>query len=236
MPPRKRRRRRRRRRNNTRVIVQQGEIQYTPIRQSILRFKGVGLPDQYFTKLQWAETYNLTSVGSIASQIFRGNSLYDPDYTGVGTQPYYFDQLAGLYKKYIVYASKIQVTFVQGTGSGGGAFCTVYLVPKPTDVALPTSADEETQLPRCKSAQMGPNTGGDGVIKISHYGKSATIIGRLLSSDDVLSANTTSNPTQQFYWHIGVQSMDETTTPNIYAKVTITYYCKFFDRDYPGAS
>lgn len=41
-------------------------------------------------------------------QQFRLNSLYDPDYTGVGDQPKYFDQMSLIYLRYIVY--KVDVT------------------------------------------------------------------------------------------------------------------------------
>ena len=63
------------------------------------------------------------------------NSLYDPDLTGAGSQPYLFDQLVtsqdgtGLYQRYTVFASKISVTFYQqtaGTGSPTPTECYVY--------------------------------------------------------------------------------------------------------------
>ena len=56
---------------------------------------------------------------SIGEYYLRSNSLYDPDFTGVGQQPYYRDQLigqlnsvSGVYTEYCVWASKIKVTFV----------------------------------------------------------------------------------------------------------------------------
>lgn len=42
---------------------------------------------------------------------FSGNSLFDPDVTGFGVQPYFFDQYvnASMYRGYIVYAAKITI-------------------------------------------------------------------------------------------------------------------------------
>ena len=39
----------------------------------------------------------------IAKQYMRMNSLFDPDQTGTGHQPYYFDQFAALYNRYTVF-------------------------------------------------------------------------------------------------------------------------------------
>ena len=39
------------------------------------------------------------------------NSLFDPDFTGTGHQPYYFDQFATIYQRYTVIGSKLTATF-----------------------------------------------------------------------------------------------------------------------------
>ena len=39
------------------------------------------------------------------------NSLFDPDQTGTGHQPYYFDQFAALYNRYTVLGSKLTAEF-----------------------------------------------------------------------------------------------------------------------------
>jgi hypothetical protein len=43
----------------------------------------------------------------------RLNSLHDPDYTGVGHQPYGYDQVTAIYQKYKVYSVTIEVMFWQ---------------------------------------------------------------------------------------------------------------------------
>lgn len=47
-------------------------------------------------------------------QTYRANSIYDPDYTGVGHQPYGHDTLQSLYNHYVVDACRIYVTPVTG--------------------------------------------------------------------------------------------------------------------------
>jgi len=62
--------------------------------------------------LKFAREFTLNpAVGGIPVEyIFRGNSLYDPDYTGVGGQPYGHDQWSTIYASYIVLRSRIRVT------------------------------------------------------------------------------------------------------------------------------
>lgn len=61
--------------------------------------------------MRYYQTINLDIGlgGTIASQVFRASSLFDPDYSGVGAQPRGFDQLMTLYDHYVVIGSKITV-------------------------------------------------------------------------------------------------------------------------------
>lgn len=46
-------------------------------------------------------------------QVYRLNSLFDPDFTGAGHQPYGFDQMANFYNLYCVYKVHIQIKIVE---------------------------------------------------------------------------------------------------------------------------
>jgi len=63
-------------------------------------------------------TTNAVSVDTSSEQDFRANSVYDPDSTGLGHQPMYFDQLAAIYKQYIVHKCEIEVEFHNPTADG----------------------------------------------------------------------------------------------------------------------
>lgn len=43
--------------------------------------------------------------------------MYDPDLTGFGHQPYFFDQLTDIYSHYVVIGSKIKISGAVDTGS-----------------------------------------------------------------------------------------------------------------------
>ena len=54
-------------------------------------------------------------------QVFRMNSIFDPDHTSVGHQPRFHDQIQSIYHKYCVIGSKAYIeilTCTQGGGSG----------------------------------------------------------------------------------------------------------------------
>lgn len=57
------------------------------------------------------------AAGALATYVLRANSIYDPDYTGLGHQPLGYDQLAALYNHYTVLSSTVKASF-------GGTFAT----------------------------------------------------------------------------------------------------------------
>lgn len=60
-----------------------------------------------FVKLPYAVNINLAvnnpNLQLAATYTYRTNSLFDPDYTAAGHQPYQYDQLTNIYTSYIVY-------------------------------------------------------------------------------------------------------------------------------------
>jgi len=52
-----------------------------------------------------------SSAGTPATYQYRANSMYDPNYTGVGHQPLFRDQMAAQYNYYTVISSYFKITF-----------------------------------------------------------------------------------------------------------------------------
>lgn len=57
-------------------------------------------------------TYVSGDIPGTALQSFRTASLFDPDRTGAGHQPLFFDEMAAIYKQYRVLGAKCTVRFV----------------------------------------------------------------------------------------------------------------------------
>ncbi len=71
-----------------------------------------GFPDRLLTKLRYADVLsNSSTSGSLATQIFRWNSTFDPDFTNTGHQPLYRDTYAGVYDQYAVVRARARVIF-----------------------------------------------------------------------------------------------------------------------------
>jgi hypothetical protein len=76
--------------------------------------------------LPYSEAYQMNmSLGAVASQNFRLNSVFDPDITGSGHQPRWFDQYSALYASYVVVASKIEVSL--GPAAADNCYLLTYL-------------------------------------------------------------------------------------------------------------
>ncbi len=69
---------------------------------------------QFVTRFRYASTVTVVTpnmANTAGTYSFRLNSLYDPDYSGAGHQPYQFDQLTPIYNNYIVDRCDFKVTF-----------------------------------------------------------------------------------------------------------------------------
>lgn len=81
--------------------------------QTIARFRGYGFPDTLRANLAYSESIVLAaSITSVTPYVvFSMNSAYDPNNSGGGGQPYYYDQFAALYTNYKVLGAKCTAIF-----------------------------------------------------------------------------------------------------------------------------
>lgn len=68
-----------------------------------------GFPNSIITKLRYGSLIQLnsTTITPLARHLFRCNSCFDPDFTGVGHQPLYYDSYTAIYDQYVVIGAKI---------------------------------------------------------------------------------------------------------------------------------
>lgn len=93
----------------------------------------MGVPPSHLATLAYPVYFTSSSMsGNIWTWQFRGNSLFDPDFTGSGNQPTTFDQWMTLYNAYRVLSVSVDFTIVDLTNAFvGGAM-------SPSDNASPT--------------------------------------------------------------------------------------------------
>lgn len=79
-------------------------------------------PSRLTTTLPYADQFNLQGATLSAAfgteRAFRLNSLFDPDFTSTGHQPYGFDQVTPFYNKYLVDEVDVTVSFSDPGGDG----------------------------------------------------------------------------------------------------------------------
>lgn len=194
--------------------------------------------DKTVLKLRYCDTYSsLPGVLQAAQYIYRGNSCYDPDYTGTGAQPYGWDQWLDVYQKYRVIGSTIEVKAMSyasnSTASAATEGCAqFYVVPNLATSDLTTSVATNTfdlkNLPYARQAIVTPDK--PGYIKM--YMPTGKLFGYnkyQIKSQQEFEASTVANPSKEFYWHIYTCGIDEQAA-NLYVNVTVTYYVEMFQR------
>lgn len=200
-----------------------------------------GFPDKKAVRLKYVEfiTLNPTAAGSAVPIInhFRANSLFDPNYSGVGHQPRGFDEHAALYDHYTVIGSKIKVTFESDVDhiSSAGQYCFLYL--QDTTSAPGTLVDiMEGGVGKSKFNYRPRSTAsGKSVVLKSNYSpyklfgipKKDSIINNI-----ALTPQCSANPSEDAIYTLGIMCNRTTTTdpPQLTARVEIEYIAIFSEK------
>jgi len=177
---------------------------------------------------------------------FCGNSLYDPDQTGAGHQPMYFDNYMSVYEKYRVNYAQITVTVINHAVNTLGSVADLptsfpnysYKLFIFADTSLGTSDFPsfmnnilEEGGAQLKWRFIAPSLTGK-LPKLKHSA-SPHYLARKPFKDDTLEGTASSGPSQPLWFYIGMTSADGVTNPpSVYLNVHIKYYCEFYDRKF----
>lgn len=193
-----------------------------------------GFPDKLRTRIRYCETVQtVLTAGAITNYVFRMNSLNDPNFTGVGHQPRYFDQFCsgnGPYNQYRVLGSKIKVTFTPVTDNTAGVvntapvLCAIYNQPNSTTAA--TTDFDIMELSNCNWTVLQNKPGGNNVKTLTNTFSINKDLGTS-RWDDTNSAFYNSNPADAYYANILMY--DQNFAPNVRIYVEIDYNVEFFD-------
>lgn len=189
------------------------------------RYGGSGFPPRLDAKLQYTSIFNNSGSGTYDSdQVFRGNSVYDPDYTGGGLQPAGFDDFAAIYKSYVVRGCKIIVTARTETTSATFTPTTVIVANSdPGGLEGNSTADLYVQ-PKHKVMFHGATGSAGALRKASMYIRTS----QFYNIRDDTNSNVTSNPAAEWYFHIVTKGV--TAADQIRYDVKLKYYVTFFER------
>ena len=187
-------------------------------------------------KLRYHETITIDpSLGAAGTYTFSANGMYDPNISGVGHQPYGFDQLCALYNHYYVMRAKIRITAVTTNA--------YYIMGvKLCDASTLNSAvpDYLMEQPGFKKRIIGNNNSAV-APSISQTFSTRKFFGlkskAIVLADDTLSGSSSYNPAEQAYFVIVLQpavSSQDVATATF--QVTIDYIATFTGPKELGAS
>jgi len=205
-------------------------------RATITRNVGGAFPDRLYTTLKYVQQENLsyTGLGAIALKQFRLNGLYDPDYSGIGHQPYGYDQLTPLYGRYLVYGCKYSCQF---TNTSTLMQADVALQVRPNTTVF-TTWNTLCEAQYSNKRVLGIE-GGRSMQTIKGYTSIAKAFGQTkatVRTDDTFQSLVSTNPTRPPTLTIYVKSLDTATSTAVYCLTTLQYYCVFYDRVAYGGS
>jgi hypothetical protein len=188
---------------------------------------------ELFGTLRYAYYSQFTATTTNTARTnFRANSLYDPDATGIGAQPRYFDQLcsSSLYRRYRVLGCTYTIVARnQGTDDA------LLLIQEVDDgVSLPSSSSdvfETSELGSTKLLYLAPHGATGSAVKFTRTVSIGTVLNvpqAEITTADQFAAAYNGNPTQS-----GFISVTTAADPivgaghdvNVY--VTIEYHVLF---------
>lgn len=184
--------------------------------------------------LTYAQLHTLTAGASGlfgTEQIYRLSSLFDPDLTGTGHQPYGFDSFAALYYRYKVDAVRVTMRF--SDPSADGVMCAAqFQAPSVTQTV--TGSDIQTVMERSGVWTANLNNTGSQVVVLDQYFPLHTLcnVTRLqyeANTQDYESLCTT-NPVRSPFVRVAVAALDGSSTPTVRLETKILFYSRFFER------
>ena len=168
------------------------------------------MPDRFRCKLVYGQTFGATAITTPANELVIGaNSLFDPGQASDVKQPYFYDQMAAMYNKYLVHASKVTMIFATDTGTTVGFVGYVY--PNTTTTSLFQNVSNIITMPRVRyNFTLSQGSVGN---KVSNYMKTKRMYNIAnLKDNEEFKALVSAEPATKWYWLCGVQPINQSTS------------------------
>ncbi len=179
------------------------------------------LPDRLRIVAPYSEYLTLSpAAGNWTSQAYRGNDVYDPDLTGVGTTARMFTALNTLYGKHRVLSSRFSLDAVNSGATAIG----LVLVATTNNVAGATMEDILANR-HIHKRMLSPATGSS---SYTHRAQASTskILGvpqTTVLSEDNFAGIAGASPTNAWYWIVVADNKTSAGAGSIVMEVRIEY-------------
>lgn len=190
------------------------------------RFNDVLRPMRVKMRYQDGVVLASTALIGFTTYAFRTNSLFDPDWTGTGHQPYRFDQLAAIYRKYTVVGSKITVEFTTGDKTVVATDTGPWQVGVAPSSSFTPSGTGSDMFTLSETADSSYGTLRNGLITTCRTSWNPKDF-NLDVKDDSLGADVSANPSTTYAYVLWMWNQGSTAVTNVIANVTIEFDVEF---------
>jgi hypothetical protein len=180
---------------------------------------GTGFPRRLQTTLRYVDTNVVTTgAGVPGSYVFSCNGCFDPNITGTGHQPLYFDQLMLIYDHYTVVASRVEHQVLTSLNAN----VVLYI---DDDTSLAADGGHASEQPTGQSVLVSSLATVPTIFKRSWDAKS--YFGGNIFDNDNLQGTSAANPVEQSYFVLMMQPLTAAAATVNFA--TIIEYDVVFD-------
>lgn len=192
------------------------------------------LPMNQTVSLRYVENIDLApgAVGAAAKYVWRCNGPYDPNMTGVGHQPMFWDTYANMYNHAVVIGAKIRAkVWSESSNTTYGSMVGIKIDDDAT-ISQNVMTVMELKDPLFKVRMMRTNAGGNqAVANITHTYSPKKFFGikDIKDNRENIGSLTNTTPSEQAYWVLFWQHVDGSTTftSNLKGYVIIDYIISF---------
>lgn len=176
-----------------------------------------GMPAKKLVKLKYVDNIELNpGAGAPVTHYFSANGMFDPNITGVGHQPLYFDQWMSNYEHYQVIGSSIRITQMPTSGTEKTPALWGCILDNNTTFSY-TTVEQVVEANQGKGKfRMGSASALTGY---NHKGQNPRMIRKFSAKkflgdlSDKHEGSATSNPTDQGFFGIWCGSPANTSAP-----------------------
>lgn len=190
---------------------------------SIPRLNAFGLRTR--RTLRYEDSVAFTGSTSVSGYVFSANGLYDPNVTGTGHQPMFFDQMMTLFEHYTVLKARLSCHV---TNVHASQMCKFGVIVGADVTSFSSNYQVNMETGLMTYATLSPNASANSMATL-YQTVDLTKFGGMQQVLDVTEMRGTvaANPTEQSYIILMLWNPQNSTVPSVLMDVIIEYDAVF---------
>lgn len=203
-------------------------------RHAVQRSLGLAFPDKLTMTHHYTEqTFFNPATGAYNYYTWSCNDMYDPNVTGTGHQPYYFDQLSAIYNHYTVIGSRIKLTFipVDVQPASGNVPANIGVFINDNSTFSQTGAFQTlAEFARGNGQSKWICAGTTNNVYLNAKWSAKHKFGSGVLANNALRGASAGSPTEQQYYSVWFYNAHPTSTATVLVAVDIEYIAVWTER------